>query len=335
MTHAVNSPARELHLAGVEACRLGQFEKGIGRFKEAIRASPQTTEFHQWLFSAMLAWARQQPEMPEILGQQVLERISLPFFSVIVCSINPQKFLRLKQNVESLIPKKHLEIICISDARNMGEGYNRGARQAGGEILIFCHDDIEFLTPDIGHRLADHLNDYDLVGVAGSTWLRDAQWGSAGLPYSRGQVIHALTNRAGYTYSVFGLDSATSGGIQSLDGLFMAMRRNFWAENQFDEGYDGFHLYDVDMSFRCYLAGHRVGVCNDILIEHRSLGRFDDSWKRAAERFIARFGNRLERHCEGVIVCSNCRLNNREQVFQLFRALRRFGYGADIPVATA
>ena len=328
----MNLPARELHHAGVEACRQGQFEKGIGYFKEAIRSAPQAVEFHQWLCSAMLAWARLQPEMPE---QQVPERTSLPLFSVVVCSINPQKFLRLKQNIESLIPENHLEIIRITDARNMGEGYNRGARQATGDILIFCHDDIELLTPDTGYRLADRLDKYDLLGVAGSAWLLDAQWSSAGFPYTRGQVVHSLADRPGFTYSVFGMDSATSGGIQSLDGLFLAMRRDFWADNPFDEGYEGFHLYDVDLSFRCYLAGHRVGVCNDILIEHRSLGRFDESWKCAADRFTARFGGKMENHPAGVIVCSNFRLNDREQVFQLFRALRRFGYGTDIPAATA
>ena len=51
----MNPSARELHFAGVEACRQGQFEKGIGYFKEVIRAAPQAVEFHQWLFSAMFA----------------------------------------------------------------------------------------------------------------------------------------------------------------------------------------------------------------------------------------------------------------------------------------
>ena len=76
----------------------------------------------------------------------------------------------------------------------MGEGYNRGARQAVGDILIFCHDDIEFLTPDTGHKLVGRLDEYDFLGVAGSTWLCDVQWGSAGLPYERRQVVHALAD---------------------------------------------------------------------------------------------------------------------------------------------
>lgn len=323
--------ALEKYQVGITACRQGQFETGIGYFKEAIRISPQAAEPHQWLFSAMLAWSRMQPDTP---AAPAPEHAPLPLFSVIVCSINPQKFLLLKQNMESLIPENHLEIIRIPDARNMGEGYNRGARQAAGDILIFCHDDIEVLTPDFGYKLAARLDEYDLLGVAGSVWLRDAKWTLAGPPYLRGQVVHALAERAGFTYSAYGLEGDTSGNIQVLDGLLLAMRRTFWAENPFDEGYDGFHLYDVDLSFRCYLAGHRVGVCNDILVEHCSLGHYDESWNRAAHQFVARFGALLENHPVAVNnLCSNIRLNDRGQVLQLFRALHRFGYGTDIRAA--
>lgn len=322
----MNAAARKCHHSGVEACRQGRFEQGIGHFKAAIHAAPEVAEYHQWLISAMLAWARLQPVTPEA----AVERAPLPFFTVVVCSINPQKFLRLKKNIESLIPENRLQIIRIPDARSMSEGYNRGARQAKGDIVVFCHDDIEILTPDFAARVADRLDQFDLLGVAGSTWLRDANWSSAGFPYLRGQVVHALTDRKGFTYSVFGLDGVTSDGIQALDGLFLAMRRDFCAANRFDEAYDNFHLYDIDLSFRCHLAGHRVAVCNDILIEHHSLGRFDASWKRAAEIFGARLGDRLEARPKGIDVCSNFRLDDLEQVLQLYRALRHFGYGTDV-----
>lgn len=319
--------ARQLHAAGVEACRTGEFETAISCFREAIRCAPATPEFHQWLFSALLAWGRAQP-----FAAAAAETTDLPSFSVVVCSVNPEKFARLKQNLEASIPGDRMEIVRIADARNMGEGYNRGARQAAGDILIFCHDDIQILTANAAWRIAERLRAYDLLGVAGSTWLRDARWSQAGLPYLRGQVVHALADRPGYTYSAFGLAGASAGGVQALDGLFLAMRREFWRENPFDEGYDGFHLYDVDLSFRCHLAGHRLGVCNEILVEHGSLGRFDASWQRAAERFTERFAGKFEQRPAGVLLPSNLRLNDRDQVLQLFRALRRFGYGTDIVV---
>ncbi len=322
----MNAAARKCHRSGVEACRRGHFEQGIGHFKAAIHAAPEVAEYHQWLISAMLAWAREQPAIPEVIAKHAI----IPFFTIVVCSINTQRFLRLKQNMEALIPANRLQIVRISDARSMSEGYNRGARQAIGDIVVFCHDDIEILTPDFAARIADRLEQFDLLGVAGSTWLRDANWMSAGLPYLRGQVVHALADRKGYTYSVYGLDGITSGGIQALDGLFLAMRRDFCDANRFDEAYDSFHLYDIDLSFRCHLARDRVAVCNDVLVKHHSLGRYDASWKRAAETFGARLGDRLEARPNGINVYSNFRLDDLEQALQLSRALRHFGYGTDI-----
>lgn len=319
--------AQEHHRTGIDFCRQGRFEEAIACFKAAIRAAPEAAEHHQWLVSAMLAWARQHPEAP---AAEDAPSPALPLFSAVVCSINPEKFIRLERNLKAMLPADRLEIIRIADARSMSEGYNRGASRAAGEILLFCHDDIRILTRNAARTLAAAMERFDLLGVAGSTWLRDPKWTLAGQPYLRGQVVHALPDRPGFTYSAYGVDGAEAGNIQALDGLFLVLRRDFWTEHPFDEGYEGFHLYDIDLSFRCHLAGRRVGVCNDILIEHGSLGRYDAAWRRAAEYFTARFGDRLERHPAGMAVCSNFRLNDPEQVQQLFRALRCFGYGTEV-----
>ena len=54
--------------------------------------------------------------------------------------------------------------------------------RTNGDILIFCHDDIELLTADFASKIVARLENFDLLGVAGSRWLRDAMWVSAGLP---------------------------------------------------------------------------------------------------------------------------------------------------------
>ncbi len=47
--------------------------------------------------------------------------------------------------------------------------------------------------------------------------------------------------------------------------------------------FDGFHCYDVDFTFRAYLAGHRVAVACDIPLIHASGGSFEQSvWQRYA-----------------------------------------------------
>ena len=78
--------------------------------------------------------------------------------------------------------------------------------------------------------------------------------------------------------------------MQSLDGVFMAMRRETLGELRFDERtFDGFHFYDLDFSYRAHLAGLRLAVSTDILVLHASEGQFADDWKRYAARFLGKF----------------------------------------------
>ena len=65
-------------------------------------------------------------------------------------------------------------------------------------------------------------------------------------------------------------------GIQALDGVFMAMRREVATAIPFDaEAFDGFHLYDLDFSFRAHRGGFRLAVCRDVVLIHESTGSYD------------------------------------------------------------
>lgn len=313
---------------GMALCQEGRFEQAIGMFKAELRRDPERMELHQWLVSTMVAWAKARG----LTRLVAAPRPTPPHrISVVVCSINPARLAGLWNNLRALIPEDRLELIHVPDARSMCEGFNRGARRATADTLVFCHDDIRILTPDFAWKIGERLRTHEVVGVAGSTRLTDARWGTAGFPYTSGQVVHRLAERPGVTYSAFGYDSPVGENMQSLDGLLIAMNRDVWAKHLFDEGYPGFHLYDVDFVFRCHLAGARIAVCNDILVEHHSLGAFDAAWKQAAEMFMARFGARLACHAPGVLVSCNFRLGSIEQAWGLFHALHAFGYGVDIP----
>ena len=53
--------------------------------------------------------------------------------------------------------------------------------------------------------------------------------------------------------NIYGVDGAVSPGLQALDGMFFAARRDVLARCAFDEAtFDGFHGYDIDFSFRAY-----------------------------------------------------------------------------------
>ena len=215
--------------------------------------------------------------------------------SVIICSINDQRFAAVHANLSSLLAGKAHEIIRISDARSLAQGYTRGFAASRGEQIIFCHDDIEILTPEFASRLDEHLKSFDIVGVAGTNRLVAWHWGAAGPPYVFGQVAHVHSTE-GFVVDILGTPARSIGGIHAMDGVFLAARRQVLEKVSFDaETFDGFHHYDLDFTFASYLAGFRLGVVNDIPIIHGSKGQHDAEWRKYAERFRLKYAGRLQR----------------------------------------
>ena len=206
--------------------------------------------------------------------------------SVVICSIDAAKFARVSENYRALFGARGVEIIGIHDARSLAEGYNRGIACARGEHIILSHDDIEILTPDFADRVHRHLEQFDLIGVAGTTRLVTGKWESAGDPYAFVVICAPVPDSVGYVNVLRGGGPLVAPGIQALDGVFMAMRREVAVAVPFDEAlFDHFHLYDLDFSFRAYQAGFALAVCRDILVLHESMGKFDAVWAKYRQRF--------------------------------------------------
>jgi GT2 family glycosyltransferase len=220
-----------------------------------------------------------------------LRREAQQTISVVICSVRDDRFERARWNLETLLARHPFEIIRIGDARSLAEGYNRGIERAKGRYVVLAHDDIEVLTEDFAERLIAHLDRFDVVGVAGARRLAGPRWFDAGLPFLCGQVAHTREDGS-YSVSVFGRGSKDPAfPVEVLDGLFMAARREVFDTVRFDESnFDGFHLYDLDFSFRAHCAGYAVAVLNDLCIVHESGGCYDENWGHYADRFTAKHG---------------------------------------------
>jgi glycosyltransferase involved in cell wall biosynthesis len=213
-----------------------------------------------------------------------------PACSIIVCSPDNSRFSQLKDNINRLFSSP-VQIIRIQDATSLAEGYNRGRQQARGRICIFCHDDIEFLTPDVDKLIAEDLEAYDIVGVAGTTRLAGSRWIDAGQPFIHGMVGHRQPDQT-YMLSQYGMgrDPDIVDNIQALDGLFFAVRRPLLESLSFDaERFDGFHFYDLDFTFYAWLRGFKLAVDQRIHLVHGSSGRYDQIWQHYAERFNKKY----------------------------------------------
>lgn len=246
-------------------------------------------------------------------------KIRRPEFSVIMCSPpqNEEKFKSVEHLYRTAFQGEDYEVIRISDAKSMAEGYIRGIEQSSGSIIVFSHDDAAPVRP-IGAKLRRHLRRVDIVGGAGSDRLDGPAWFTAGPPHVAGQVMNQMVrpklvdglpvqNPDGthvgelfFLLSVYGVPARLVENIQVIDGFWMAANREVLRPDLawFDTDVcDGFHAYDIDFSFGAYLHGVRIGVATDLSLLHASSGGYGDpKWKPAADKLAKKYAGSWSQH---------------------------------------
>ena len=206
-------------------------------------------------------------------------------FSVIICSIHPTLLEQVKTSLAQTIGAPYQLLVWDNRTAQKGlcEVYNLMAAQATQPFCCFIHEDIVFQTYHWGRLLTDAF-DADpavgLIGVAGPVYKSKTPSGwSSGLPAidranilhrdPQGQSIHILRNPSG----------ATTESVVCVDGVFLCTPTHVWREKRFNqETLKGFHLYDLDFSFRV-ASQHRLIVHYGIDIMHLTTGgNFGDEW---------------------------------------------------------
>jgi len=240
--------------------------------------------------------------------------------SIVTCSIYPERLAALQRNFRAALGARPHEHIVVTDAASLSEGYERGLRQARHPIVVFSHDDVELLSPRPFEALERALACHDIAGVAGATRVSGPAVMWAGHPHVHGWVAYPAPDGA-FAATAFSLESGVLDGMQALDGMLFAARREAALAVGFDAAtFDGFHFYDLDFTYRAHLAGLRVALTTDITLVHASRGGFDDAWRRYADRFTAKFpalaAPKGDHHAYGA------RLSSRERVATFYDELR-------------
>ncbi|MBK8283640.1 MAG: glycosyltransferase [Ahniella sp.] len=273
-------------LAGQQG-EVGDHDAAAALLIEALGIDPADQESRAMLLGQAMRLA-QSIGAPASLQTKVLPE-KPPTISVITCSINATRRARFETSLNTHFAGLPVELIVLEDARSLAEAYNRGIARSTGDLLVFCHDDIEFARPDFAARLLDALSSYDVVGVAGCTQLTgpNALWSGPASGYC--QIAH-VGPTGEWLSSLYGLGPVRVEGVQALDGVFIACHRHVAETLRFDaDRFDHFHLYDTDFSWRAFAAGYRVAVAQDLLLIHHSLGDFNETWQEHAARFMTKF----------------------------------------------
>lgn len=267
----------------------GDREIGPRVLASAARRDPASQDAAMQALVALAAADRHAARAPLPLG--AAGPLAPPAsWSIVVCSIDDAKFAAFSSTIAARFAGVAHEVIRIPDAASLSEGYARGLARSTGDAVVFSHDDVDLLAPDAATRLASHLTHADLVGAAGATRVTGPAVFWAGHPALHGWVTYREPGQADYEVTAMSLGGPRVDGIAALDGVLIACRRDAAEAVGFDTAtFDGFHLYDLDFSYRAHLAGRKLAVACDLGVVHASKGAFDGGWQRYADRFRAKF----------------------------------------------
>jgi hypothetical protein len=213
-----------------------------------------------------------------------------PTLSVVIVSRDDQRYADVDAQYEKAFARWPHERIRVRDATSMYDGYARGFEESSGELVVFSHDDIRFAVPDFAARLAETMAEADFAGVAGTTKVSGPALLWSGHPYLHGTVTHKAPTDVSYELALTSMHGPRIRQAQGLDGVFIAAKREWVKRVGFDtERIPGFHLYDLDFSYRAYLAGARLTIACDLALIHQSRGNFDTGWNAAQAAFAAKF----------------------------------------------
>lgn len=221
--------------------------------------------------------------------------------TLIICSKYPSTSKELIRNISETVGCEY-EIVHIDNSQgqySIFQAYNKGVSLSHGDVLCFMHEDLRFNTNGWGKKVGQYLQDtgIGLLGVAGVKAVPvkgDARMG--------GYFYNFILNRF-YTLemnprSVVERRQAPLTGTLTecavIDGVWFCMPKTIAEKVRFDEEtYKGFHLYDLDISMQVQMTGRKVMICNDILIEHDSIGLFNRQFAHNLELFCEKWKNEL------------------------------------------
>lgn len=204
--------------------------------------------------------------------------------SIIISTYRPEFFAVLSQNIGLTIGNIAHEIIQVKNPgiMSLSKAYNKGAKEAKYDFLLFIHEDVEFLIKDWGEIILKYskIENAGVFGLAGSLKKFKLPTGyETGIKkYRRVYVKHRGEEE------IKSQSDERFIKVRTLDGVFLAMSKKRWEMLKFNEEIKGFHFYDIDISLRAS-AYFQNYIIQEIRLIHFSVGSFDSTWIKAALRF--------------------------------------------------
>lgn len=297
----------------------GRTIDGVRKLRRAAMLAPRSIapmrELARWCFEQAqdVPRPRLEPFGPSAGKRSV---------SVVICSPDAPRSAAAVAHWHTMLDGLPHEVVPVIGPESLAAGLNAGLAAAIGDAVIFSHDDVRLLSRGAARRLLGDLDHADIVGLAGTDRLCSPSWVSSGWPHLFGQVIHAVPG--GYSVSVYRPLRAMAPGMVALDGLLIAARRDVARAIGFDSRrFDGFHLYDLDFTWRATRAGFCLAVAGDVPVLHASTGNYGTDWSRYADRFLDLHGDSLSDPMQRIDTYVQADFENLDHATRFCRALAR------------
>lgn len=190
---------------------------------------------------------------------------------------------------------KHYEFIekVNNGEKGLAQVYNEILNESKNDIVVFCHDDIEFDTNNWGEKLLKLFSknsEYGIIGIAGTTDLIDGRWWTMKESMT-GIVSHEHEGKK-WTNKYSADQGNKIKEVVVLDGLFFAVDKRKIKSN-FNEEFKGFHFYEIPFCFENYLNGVKLGVTTLIRVTHKSVGMTNEQWEVNKTQFEEKYKDKL------------------------------------------
>lgn len=205
---------------------------------------------------------------------------------------NPQ----YKSIIQKTCMHKEIEIIekVNNGEKSLSEVYNEILNESNNDIVVLCHDDLEFDTKRWGDKLIklfENYSDFGIIGLAGTTHMPKSGMWWEDRSKMIGIVNHKHQGKKWESRYYPSLEDKLK-KVVVVDGLFIAINKKNIKEN-FDVNVPGFHMYDVNFCFNNFLKGVKIGVTTLVRVTHLSIGATNEQWGKNRVIFSEKFKDQL------------------------------------------
>jgi len=203
---------------------------------------------------------------------------------------------KFKEYLQKTCMFKEIQVIekVNNGDKNLSQVYNEILSESKFDIVVLCHDDIEFDTKNWGDKLLkifDKNQEFGIIGLAGTTYMPKSGMWWEDRTKMYGIVNHKHNGKVWESKYAPSLNDMIK-EVVVVDGLFIAINKTKIKET-FDESVEGFHMYDINFCFRNILSDVKIGVTTLIRVTHLSIGQTNDTWESNRKIFVEKYNDKL------------------------------------------